>query len=75
MEHESDDCTNCDRCFWYSNSMIIKGSGGFGSWRTSGDHPNYCIIENGQDTEKSPGNLRRLAVIQTSVKDHQLTLM
>ena len=23
------------------------------------DHPNYSIIENGQNTEKSPGNLRR----------------
>ena len=27
-----------------------------------GDHPNYSIIENGQNTEKSPGHLRRLAV-------------
>ena len=26
------------------------------------DHPNYCIIENGQNTEKSPVDLRRLAV-------------
>ena len=41
----------------------------------SGDHPNYCIIEIGQNTEKSPEDLRRLAVIQTPVKDHQLTLM
>ena len=23
----------------------------------SGDHPNYNIIENGQNTEKSPGDL------------------
>ena len=38
---------------------------------TSGDHPNYYIIENGQNTEKSPGDLRRLAVTQTPVKDHQ----
>ena len=37
----------------------------------SGDHPNYYIIENGQNTEKSPGDLRRLAVTQTPVKDHQ----
>ena len=27
-----------------------------------GDHPNNSIIENGQNTEKSPGDLRRLAV-------------
>ena len=34
-------------------------------------HPNDSIIENGQNTEKSPGDLRRLAVAQTPVKDHQ----
>ena len=28
-----------------------------------------------QNTEKSPGDLRRLAVTQTSVKDHELTLV
>ena len=38
----------------------------------SGDHPNYIIIENGQNTEKSPGDLRRLDVTQTPVKDHQM---
>ena len=54
---------------------ITKGTRGLGSWRTSGDHPNDSIIENGQNTEKSPGNLRRLAVTQTPVKNHQLTLM
>ena len=39
---------------------IIKGTEGLGSWRTSGDHPNFSIIENGQNIEKSPGDLRRL---------------
>ena len=33
------------------------------------------IIEIGQNTEKSPGDLRLLTVTQTSVKDHQLTLV
>ena len=56
-------------------TRIIKGPGGFGSWQPSGDHPNNSIIENGQNTEKSPGDLRRLAVTQSPVKDHQLTLM
>ena len=32
--------------------------------------PNDYIIENGQNTEKGPGDLRRLAVTQTPVKDH-----
>ena len=42
---------------------------------TGGDYPNNRIIENGQNTEKSPGNSRRIAVTQTPVKKHQLTLM
>ena len=35
----------------------------------------YSITKIGQNTEKSPGDLRRLAVIQYSMKNHQLTLM
>ena len=75
MKHEGDNNTNCDWSFWYSNQRIIKVTGGLGILRMSGDHPNYSIIENGQNTEKSPGDLRRLAVTQTPVQDHQLTLM
>ena len=75
VEHESDDYTNCNRCSWYSHEMINKGPGGLGNKRTSGDHPNSSNIEIGQNTEKSPGDLSRLAVTQTPVKDYQLTLM
>ena len=75
MEHEVDNRTNRDWCSCYSHQRIIKGSGGLGDKRTGGDHPNYYIIENGQNTEKSLGNLRRLAVTQTPVKDHQLTVI
>ena len=53
---------------------MIKGIGGLGSWLISGDHPNDSIIENGQNTEKSPGDLKRLDVTQTPVKGYQLTL-
>ena len=49
--------------------------GGLGSWWMGRNHPNNYIVENGQNTEKSPGDLRRLAVTQTPVKDHQLMLM
>ena len=52
-----------------------KETGRLGGRRTSKDHPNYNIIENGQDTEKSPEDLRRLVVTQTPVKDNQLKLM
>ena len=35
---------------------------GLGNKTTCWDHPNYGIVETGQNTEKSPGDLRRLAV-------------
>ena len=41
----------------------------------SGDHPDYSITEIGQNTEKSPGDLRRLAVTQGPVGRHQLRLV
>ena len=75
MEHEGDNYTNLYWCFWYSHRRIIKGTEGIGGRRTSGEHPNYNIIGNGQNTEKSRGDLRRLAVTQTLVKNHQLKLM
>ena len=55
--------------------MNSKGIRGPGSKKMSGDHPKYCIIEIGLNTEKSPGDLRKLAVTQTTVKDPQLTLV
>ena len=54
---------------------VTEGPAEIGSWRTSGDHPNYNIVGNGQNTEKSPGDLMRLAVSQTPVKNNQITLM
>ena len=68
MEHEGENYTNRDWGFWYSYQRIIKGTGGHGNKRTSGDHPKYYIIENGQN---SSGDLRRLAVTQIPVKGHQ----
>ena len=43
--------------------------------RTSRDHPNYNIVDIGQNTEKSPGALGRFAVSQTPVRNHQLMLV
>ena len=42
---------------------------------TSGDHPDDSIIKICQNTEKSPGDLRKLDVIQAPVSNHQLTLV
>ena len=71
MEYESDGYTNCNLCFLYSHRKIGTRIGGLGNKSTSGDHPNYSIIEIGKNTEKSPGDLRRLAITQTPVENHQ----
>ena len=75
MEYESDDYTSRDYYFWYSHQRVIKGTGGLGNYRTRGHYPNFFIIKNGQNTVKTPGDLRCPVVTQTPVKDHQLTLM
>ena len=55
--------------------MISTRTGGLGNNRRSGDHPNYCITEISQNIEKSPGDLRRLAVTQTPEENYELTLV
>ena len=35
---------------------LSKGARRVGNRRINRDHPNYCIVEIGQNTEKSPGN-------------------
>ena len=59
----------------YSQQRISKGTGGFENMWMCRDHPNYSSIKISQNTEKSPGDLKRLAVTQTQVKDHQLTVV
>ena len=54
---------------------FVHGQKDLGKKRTSGDNPNYSIVESGQNTEKSSGDLGRLVATQIPVKDHQLTLM
>ena len=40
-----------------------------------GDHSNYGNVKISQNTEKSPGNLRRLPDTTTPLEDPQLTLV
>ena len=58
-----------------SQPWIIKHTGGLGNNRTNGDYINSYIIKTGDNAEESSGNLRRLAVTQISVGDHQLMLI
>ena len=74
VEYKNDIYTNCNWYSWYCHQKINKETEGLGN-KTNGDHLNYSIIEIGQNTEKSPGDLKRLAVTQTTVENHQLTLM
>ena len=75
MEREIDGDTNYHWRSLYRHRRIDTGTGGLENKRTNGDHPNYNIIKLATNTDKSPGDLRRLAVIQTPVRNHQLTLV
>ena len=54
----------------YNHQRVNKGTGGLENKRKSGDHRNDNIIKIGQDTEKSPRDLRRFAVTQIQVRNH-----
>ena len=75
VEHVSDGDTNYNWCTWYSHQPIDTRTGGFGNKRTSRDHPDYSIIKISQNTEESPGDLRRLAVTKTPVRNLRQTLV
>ena len=66
MEHESE---------VGALGTITKATGRIENNSTGGDHPNGSTDKIGQNTEKSTGDMRRLAVTQTPVKDHQLMLV
>ena len=75
MEYIGDNDSSCNWCTWNNPKRFGKWTGKLRNQRTNGDHPNYSIAEISQNTEKSPGDLRRLALTQTPVIDHQLTLV
>ena len=75
VEHESNDCANCDWCVRYSNWRIIKGPGGLGSWRTGRDYPNDSIAEDGQNTETSPWKFEETCCHSNSEKPSDVCLM
>ena len=76
MEYDGDSDTNC---YWWTRNnpqRLGKETGRVGNRGTSRYHPNHTsIVKISQNIEKSPGDLRRLAVTQTPVKDYQLTLV
>ena len=63
--------------FTFENDFITCGRniGAIGNQRKNWDHQDCMIVEINQNTQKSPGNLRKLGVTQTPVKDNQQTLV
>ena len=75
MDHECDGDTNSNSCTWRHHQRTDKGTSRLRNQRTIRYYPDYSITMIGQNTEKSLGDLRRLAVTQTPMKDHQLTVV
>ena len=50
MENINDSDTSSSLRTRYNHHMIGTGIAGLGNKKTSGDHPNYRIVEVGQDT-------------------------
>ena len=75
MKHEDDSDTSGNWCSRNNPQMIGKETGRLGNKRTSRAHPDDSINKIGQNTEKIPGDLRRLPVIQTTVENQRFTLV
>ena len=54
---------------------LLQGQGNFGNKRMRGDTLKCTMVEIGQNTKKRPVDLRRLAVTQTFVENHQQSLV
>ena len=67
--------TNYSLCAFNGPQRIGKRIETVGNRRKNRDHSDYSIVEIGQNTEKSPGDLRRRSVAQILMKGHQITLV
>ena len=67
--------TNCSWSIWNGLQKLVKKIGGTRDLRKNRDYPDSRIAKIDEDTEMSPGDLRKLAVAQAPVKDLQLMLV
>ena len=74
MEYVDDGDTNYNWCTCNDSQMLDKGGRRVRKVRASCDSSNYSIGEIGQNSGKSRGDLRRLAVTLTPVKGHPMIL-
>ena len=63
MGDKGDGDTNCNWCVRYNSKDLVKRNGKRGDKRTSGNYQEYSAIKICQNTEKSPGDLRKLEEI------------
>ena len=66
--------TNCKWCTWNSLQRLGKETGRIENQRKNQDHLDYSIVEVSQNTQKSPRDLKRLAVTQTPNADGKNSL-
>ena len=66
---------NCNWRTRNGSQSFEEGTGRVENQRTNCYHTNYSIIQISQNTEMSPGDLRRLALTQTPEKSHLLMLV
>ena len=65
----------CGLCARIGPEKLDKGTERAGNLGTCQRNPDYTITKIGQNTEKSPKDLRRLIVTQTPVRNHQLSVL
>ena len=62
VRHDDDNDKNCSWSSWNNPKEPGKGTVLTGDQRKNWDHPDHSTVEIGQDTQKSSGGQRRLAV-------------
>ena len=79
MEHESDNYTNRDWCFWHSHQRIIKGTGGLGNKKSSRhkllnywERPEYWEVSWRLEETCSHSNSSKRPSANTDMKNSQV---
>ena len=75
VEHKADSDANNRWCTRNSLQGLRNKTGGIGNQRKNLGHTDHSIVKIRQNPQNSSGDLRKLAIIHTSVKDHQLLLV
>ena len=65
MEHEDDGDINCNLHTWNGHQKRGKRGGRVENRTINRNHPTYCVIEIGRNTERRPNDLRKLAATWT----------